>query len=114
MIGRLKTAAEIVAEQDEELAKRRLKERNLEVLKSIGMGALGMGTGTVAGYLATKGVDKLMRRGGGAGISPQSAARWIAPLAVGGMGMAMGSWRAHQDAMMRQAAEEQQRASQTK
>lgn len=114
MIGRLKTAAEVEAEQGAELAKHELVARNREVLKSIGAGALGLGAGTAAGYLATKGVDSLMRRGGGAGIPPQSAARWIAPLAVGGMGMAMGSWRAHQDAMMRQAAEEQQRARQNK
>jgi len=105
MIGRLKTAAEVIAGNDKALAKQELAARNRAVLKSIGAGTLGLGAGTVAGYLGTKGVDALLRRGGGAGIPPAAAARWIAPIAVGGMGMAMGSWQAHQQEMMRRASE---------
>lgn len=101
MMGRLKTAEEVAANKG-------LIARNREVLKSIGAGALGLGAGTAGGYLATKGVDTLLRRNGGQGIPP-GALRWIAPIAMGGAGMAMGSWRAHQDEMMRRANEQKAR-----
>jgi len=103
MMGRLKTAEEAKIEG----ARPGLLARNRDVLKSIGAGALGLGAGTAGGYLATKGVDAFLKRQGGQGI-PHGAAKWIAPIAMGGMGMAMGSWRAHQDAMMRQANEKKE------
>lgn len=93
MMGRLKTAEEVAANEA-------LAARNRDVLKSIGAGALGLGAGTVGGYLATKGVDAALKRRNGQGIPP-GALRWMAPIAMGGMGLAAGSWRAHQDQMMR-------------
>lgn len=95
MIGRLKTAAEVAAEKEPGFL-----TRNGDVLRSMGAGAVGLGAGTVGGHLAIKGVDTVLRRRGGQGIG-DGAVRWIAPLAMGGAGMAMGSWRAHQDEMMR-------------
>lgn len=97
MIGRLKTAEEAKTQTKGELAK-----RNHAVLKSIGAGALGLGVGTLAGYAGTKGIDALLRRNNGKGIPP-GVLRWAAPIAVGGLGMATSSWRAHQQEMMRRA-----------
>lgn len=111
MIGRLKTAAEVARESKEQASKDALTEKNKTVLKSIGAGALGLGAGTLGGYLATEGVNRFMKRKGGPGLPP-GALRWGVPLATGAMGMAMGSWRAHQDQLMREAAEERMRGAQ--
>jgi hypothetical protein len=88
MIGRLKTAEET-------------ERGNRQLLKTMLAGTLGVGAGTGAGYLGVRGADALMRRGGGAGIPVDSVARVIGPVAGAGLGLALGSWQAHQQEMMR-------------
>lgn len=93
MIGRLKTAEEI-AEQ------KRLEHGNRAVMKAILGGSLGIGAGTAAGYLGMRGADALARRTVGHAIPHDSIARYIVPAASGGLGMALGTWQAHQQELM--------------
>jgi len=53
---------------------------------TLGKGVLGLGVGTVAGYLGTKGVDWALQRAGHPGVS--STMQWTMPLASGAMGLA--------------------------
>lgn len=84
---------------------KKLEVSNREHLKGILGGSLGLGAGTIAGYAGMKGIDTALRHGGGQGIPPESIAKWIIPLATGGMGMAMGSWQAHQQGMMNRGSQ---------
>jgi len=93
MIGRLKTAEEIAEHE-------RLENSNRAVLKAILGGSLGVGAGTAAGYLGMRGADALSKKFTGQGIPAGHVARYIAPLARGGLGMALGSWQAHQQELM--------------
>lgn len=92
MIGRLKTAAEIAADE---------QQQRPGLLRPMLAGAAGLGVGTGAGYAAMRGIDALSRRSGGAGIPHNTLFHTIAPLATGGLGMALASWQAHQQEMMK-------------
>jgi hypothetical protein len=90
---RLKTAEEVARQK-------KLEDGNREVLKAILGGSLGIGAGTAAGYLGMRGADAVSRHLTGHGIPADSIGRLIVPMASGGLGMALGSWQAHQQELM--------------
>jgi hypothetical protein len=90
---RLKTAAEVAREKE-------LEGSNKAVLKAILGGSLGLGAGTAAGYLGMRGADAVSRRLTGQAIPHDTIGRILVPLASGGLGMALGSWEAHQKELM--------------
>jgi hypothetical protein len=71
-------------------AKDTRREKALRAAKVIGLGTLGMGAGTLAGY----GAGKLLEKAVGPGNIAPGALRIAGPVLGGGLGLAQALWMA--------------------